>query len=68
MFPDLRFNCAENGEKFSDRNKSSPCDSPRMFQRVLHPSEVFGPLFFFVQLQFLPVQLKSLVDCNFAVG
>ena len=68
MFPDLRFNCAENREKFSDRNKSSPCDSPRMFQRVLHPSEVFGPLFFFVQLQFLPVQLKSLVDCNFAVG
>ena len=68
MFPDLRFNCAENREKFSDRNKSSPCDSPRMFQRVLHPSEGFGPLFFFVQLQFLPVQLKSLVDCNFAVG
>ena len=68
MFPDLRFNCAENREKFSDRNKSSPCDSSRMFQRVLHPSEVFDPLFFFVQLQFLPVQLKRLVDCNFAVG
>lgn len=45
MFPDLRFNCAENREKFSDRNKSSPCDSPRMFQRVLHPSEVLALCF-----------------------